>query len=112
MTPVNPKELRAAADNKAPLDYLEPCADEQAAWVLFNGAAKYGRHNYRETPMKMTVYVGAIKRHVAEWQTGVDEDRDDGLHPLAHIIACCHVMLAAIDAGTAVDDRGSPGNAA
>ncbi len=106
----NPKEVQAARDAKAPLDYLEPCVDEEIAWVLFGGAQKYGRRNYRDTPMKMTTYVGAIRRHVAAWAVGEDFDPDDARHHLAHIGACVHVMLAAIDEGTAVDDRFDKGS--
>ncbi|MDQ3091267.1 MAG: DUF5664 domain-containing protein [Actinomycetota bacterium] len=108
MTPTttpNPKAARAVADGKAPLDYLEPPADAATARVLRTGAAKYGRRNYRDTDMLITTYVGAIRRHAAAWLSGEDLDPDDGEHHLAHIGACVHVCMGAIDADKMVDDR-------
>ncbi len=102
---VNPKELRAALDGKVPLDYLEPVALIAEAHVMKHGADKYGRRNYRDTPMKMSVYVGALLRHTLAWSLGEDIDPESGQPHLAHIRACCAVMLGAIDAGVAVDDR-------
>lgn len=101
----NPKAARAVADGKAPLDYLEPPADAATARVLRTGAAKYGRRNYRDTDMLITTYVGAIRRHAAAWLSGEDLDPDDGEHHLAHIGACVHVCMGAIDADKMVDDR-------
>lgn len=103
---VNPKERQAATDGKAPLDYLDPAADEQIAWVLKHGADKYGRRNFRAPgqEMKVTVYLGAIQRHVNAIKRGEWLDPDDGRTHLAHVGACVHVMLAAEDAGTLVDD--------
>lgn len=104
MPQVNPKEAQAAADGKAPLDYLDPDANEEIAYVLRTGAAKYGRRNYRDTSMKLTVYLGAIQRHVDAMKRGEMLDPDDGRHHLAHIGACAHVTLGALGAGTLVDD--------
>ncbi len=105
MTEVNPKEIQAAIDGKVPLDYLEPVALLAEAPVMKHGADKYGRRNYRDTPMKMTTYVGALQRHTLAWAMGEDIDPESGFLHLAHIRACCAVMLGAIDAGVAVDDR-------
>lgn len=103
---VNPKERQAAADGKAPLDYLDPAANEQIAWVLKHGGDKYGRRNFRAPgqEMKVTVYLGAILRHVAAIQRGEWLDPDDGRPHMAHIGACTHVTLGAEEAGTLVDD--------
>lgn len=101
---VNPKELRATADGKSPLDYLDPAANEEISYVLRAGAEKYGRNNFRSTPMKLTVYLGAIQRHVDAMKRGETLDADDGRHHLAHIGACAHVTLGALEAGTLVDD--------
>lgn len=98
----NPKMLQAIAEGKAPLDYLDPAADEEIAWTLKGGAEKYGRQNFRDadTEMKLTTYIGAIKRHVAAMQKGQMYDPDDGRHHMAHIGACVHVVIGALDAGT------------
>ncbi len=105
MPNVNPKALRAVADGKVPLEYLEPALEAPLAHVMKHGADKYGRRNYRDTPCKISTYVGAIRRHTLAWQTGEDIDPDSGQPHLAHIAACCAVMLGAEEAGTRVDDR-------
>lgn len=100
----NPKEAQAASDGKAPLDYLEPYADEQISWVMKVGAEKYGRRNYKHSPMQLTTYIGAMERHLAALKRGEMLDPDDGRHHLAHIGANVHVTMGAIEAGTFVDD--------
>jgi hypothetical protein len=104
MGTVNPKVLQAAADGKIPLDYLEPAANEVIALVLFGGANKYGRRNFKGTDMQLTTYIGAMMRHIAALQRGEMLDPDDGQHHLGHIGACVHVCLAALEAGTLIDD--------
>lgn len=101
----NPKAARAAADGKAPLQYLDPVMDEDIAYVMEHGALKYGLRNYRDTPMKASVYVGAMRRHLKAWATGEDLDPDSGRPHLAHLVACAVVIEAAREAGTYVDDR-------
>lgn len=100
----NPKEAQAAADGKAPLDYLEPYADEEISWVMKAGANKYGRRNYKHTPTRLTTYIGAMERHLAALKRGEMLDPDDGRHHLAHIGADVHVTMGSIEAGTFVDD--------
>lgn len=112
---INPKELAAAQDDKAPLDYLEHAADVQISRALaggaftptgkLSGAAKYGRRNFRYSPIKANVYIGAIKRHIGALANGEDIDPDSGLSHWAHIGADIHVVLSAMDAGTYEDDR-------
>ncbi len=102
----NPKAARAVADGKAPLDYLESAVcDDGEARVLANGAAKYGRRNFRDTPILWTTYLGALRRHLNALHAGDDIDPYSGEHHLFHIRASTAVLLAAADAGTLVDDR-------
>lgn len=101
----NPKAARAVADGKDPLDYLEPCALGPEARVMKSGADKYGRRNFRDSEILATTYVGAILRHALAFMAGEDTDPDSGESPLAHIRACCAVVLSAQDAGTFRDDR-------
>jgi hypothetical protein len=90
---------------KPRLDLLERAADEQIAQVMAEGARKYGLRNYTTKPMPARVIGAAIRRHTAAWLSGEDIDPDSGVSHLAHIGANVHVMLAAIEAGTFVDDR-------
>jgi hypothetical protein len=103
----NPKAAQAVADGKAPLDYLESAVcDPSEARVMFSGAQKYGRRNFRDSTIKATTYVGALRRHVNAFASGEDIDPDSGEPHLAHIRACCAVLMSAQDAGTYDDDRG------
>lgn len=106
MTPTNPKELRAAADGKAPLEYLEAICNPGEARVLKVGADKYGRRNFTVSPIRASVYVGALRRHIDAWASGEDIDPDSGESTLSHIRADIAVIQAAQAAGTFVDDRG------
>lgn len=101
----NPKDRLAQAQDKPPLEFLEPAADELIARVMQNGAKKYGRRNYIAERIDLMVYIAAIKRHVAALQEGQDLDPDTGIHHLAHVGANVHVVLAALKAGTLNDNR-------
>lgn len=101
----NPKELQAAAEGKAPLDYLEPALDVEKAYVMKGGAEKYGYRNYTISPIKVRTYIGAIERHMREIRLGNDIDAESGRSHWAHISACCDVIAGAELAGTLVDDR-------
>lgn len=102
---LNPKDQLARVEAKPRLDLLEPVADEAIAAALADGLAKYGHRNYAKTPVSLRVYLAAIRRHVAAYLAGEDDAPDSGLHHLAHVGANVHVILAAAQAGTLVDDR-------
>jgi hypothetical protein len=72
---------------------------------MFSGAQKYGRRNFRDSTIKATTYIGALRRHVNAFASGEDIDPDSGEPHLAHIRACCAVLMSAQDAGTYHDDR-------
>jgi hypothetical protein len=101
----NPKDVEARRLGKVPLDLLEPVADEQIALALADGASKYGVRNYTESPIEARVYIAAIKRHLDAWLEGEDLAKDSLVHHLGHIGANVHVALAAIEAGTFIDNR-------
>ena len=108
-TAINPKEAFAAKSKKSPMEYLVFSILEQDAKCHKHGADKYGKLNWRNTNIKASVYVGAIMRHFMAWEGGEDLDPDSGLSHLAHIRACCAVILDSTDHGTFVDDRGEIG---
>jgi hypothetical protein len=101
----NPKDAAARASNKPRLDLLEPVAERQIAGALAFGAAKYGVRNYVKAPIAARVYVAAMKRHIDAWLEGEDVAEDSAVHHLAHVGANVHVALAAMEAGTFIDDR-------
>lgn len=100
---VNPKDLLGT--KKIPLDLLPPVANIHAALAHLDGASKYGPYNWRDYPVKASIYVAAIKRHVDAFEDGEDFAPDSRAHHLGHAIAGCNILLDAMEHGQLVDDR-------
>ena len=73
--------------------------------VMENGAKKYGPVNWRKDPVSMSTYLDAIFRHWALVSEGHDVDTYSQCEHLAHIMACCAIVLDARAHGTLIDDR-------
>lgn len=115
---INPKEL--VGSKKPDLSVVPPVALLHLATAMMNGADKYGPFNWRDQPIRMRPYLAAMMRHAASCLDGEDFSQDTveaGLpvHHLAHVMACCAIVLDAIHCGTITDDRpqvpGSTGDA-
>jgi hypothetical protein len=103
---MNPKDKRQRDDGKAPLEYLIWPPMTQVALALKSGADKYGFRNWRHSGIKASTYGAAINRHLnLEWLQGVDKDVDSDLHPLAHVIASCLIVMDAEQNNCLTDDR-------
>jgi len=72
---------------------------------MLEGAAKYGRHNYRVVGVQSSVYYDATMRHLMDWWEGVDIDPDSGLHHITKAIASLVVLRDAMIQGMITDDR-------
>lgn len=102
----NPKHIRAQKDGKVPMEYIPWAPLASVARVMKTGADKYGVKNWRQDKILASTYVGAISRHaLLEWANGVDKDHDSGEHPLAHVVACCLLVMDAEMHDTLIDDR-------
>lgn len=99
----NPKDI--AAVNRAPLHLNPDTALCEMSLAMLEGARKYGAYNWRGAPVRASVYVAAAQRHLARWWNGADRDPSSGASHLAHVMACCAIVLDAMTAGTLVDDR-------
>ena len=106
----NPKTRLGAL--KVPLHLVPPSASHYLALALADGAKKYGPYNWRGEPISVSTYYGAMKRHVDAFWDGQDEASDSNVHHLAHAMACCALMLDAMECGKLVDDRPTEGPAA
>ena len=102
---INPKETKAAEDNKLPMEYLVYSVLADDAKCHKHGANKYGKLNWRSSSIKASTYVGAIMRHLLAWESGEEIDTESGLSHLTHIRACCAVVLDAQKHDSFVDDR-------
>lgn len=107
---LNPKD--AAALNRAPLHLVPAAGEIHAAVATRQGAIDYGPYNWRETPISMMEYLGALKRHIDRCIDGEDVDPKSGAHPLGHVIATSAIILDAQECGMLIDDRPEPGKAA
>jgi hypothetical protein len=105
----NPKHLSAMRDGKEPLEYVVYEMLPLDARVHKHGADKYGVRNWRKQPILASTYEGAMLRHFIAWARGEDLDPDSGMPHLAHLRACCAVVLDAQAHGTLIDDRGRVG---
>ena len=102
----NPKHIQQLKVGKPPMEYVPYGPLAQVAKVMQTGAEKYGKKNWRQDKILASTYVGAITRHaLLEWAEGINKDKDSGQHPLAHVIACCLLVMDAETHGTLIDDR-------
>ena len=99
----NPKKL--FGDKKLPLHLVPPAASAFIALGLRDGAKKYGPWNWRDQPVEVMTYVGALKRHIDAWVDGEDDAEDSGLPHLAHAIAGLSILIDAIASGCDIDNR-------
>lgn len=105
MTEMNHDPKGESGAQKDPLHLLPPVALRAASRTLRLGATKYGKWNFRDNQVCASTYIGAMMRHIAEYNEGIDVDHESGEHPLAHVIASAMIVLDAIEHGTLVDDR-------
>ena len=73
--------------------------------VMALGGIKYGPFNWRQNSVAASVYVDAMERHISLWNAGEDDDDESLVSHLAHVRACCGILIDAIETGNLVDDR-------
>lgn len=90
--------------NKSRYDLIPPEIEEAIAKVLTFGTVKYGERNW-ELGMKWGRPYAALRRHMAAWWSGEDNDPETGMPHTWHA-ACCIAFIVAFEArGTGTDDR-------
>jgi hypothetical protein len=89
----NPKD--ATSKDKLPLDLIPPISEYQVAMCLKHGADKYTAWNWRSTPIKLSRYIAAIKRHLLQVSLGNWIDPESGQPHVAHIAATCAILMDA-----------------
>lgn len=73
--------------------------------AMLEGARKYGRHNYRVSSVRGSVYRDAALGHIDSWWEGEDIDPDSGLSHITKAMASLAVLRDAMIQGKFVDDR-------
>jgi hypothetical protein len=99
----NPKD--GIGSTKLPLHLWPKTATALGCMGLLDGAAKYGRSNFRAIGVRASIYVDAAERHLAKWFEGEDLDPDSGLPHLSHALASIAIIVDAQAAGKLNDDR-------
>lgn len=99
----NPKD--AAGRAKLNYSYCPSCVEQYAALAFTEGKEKYGRYNWRVTPVYASVYRDAAKRHMELWWNGEWADPDTGVPHLASVLASIGIIIDAGNFGTLLDDR-------
>lgn len=102
----NPKESQGAL--KPGMSAVPVPALVDIGRVMAHGAAKYGRHNFRETRVNASTYFDAVLRHLFAWWEGEDADPESGLPHLAHAAAGLTVVMDAGLQKKLNDDRPPP----
>lgn len=99
----NPKD--AVGIRKAPMSTVSSRVIMETGLAMLEGARKYGRHNYRISGVRASVYYDAAMRHLMAWWEGEDIDPESGLpHPIK-AIACLTIIEDARHIGKLIDDR-------
>ena len=99
----NPKD--AIGISKAPMSTVSAAALMEVGVAMLEGAAKYGRHNYRAAGVRASVYYDALMRHAMAWWEGEDIDPDSGMSHITKAIATLVVLRDAMIQDKFTDDR-------
>lgn len=99
----NPKD--AIGSRKAGISTIPGQVMAELGLSMLEGACKYGRHNYRVSGVRSSVYYDAAFRHLSAWWEGEDIDPDSGLSHLVKAMACLAVLRDAQIQGVLNDDR-------
>lgn len=101
--PTNPKD--AIGIRKAPVSTVPMNVVAEMGVGMLEGAAKYGRHNYRGVGVRASVYFDATLRHLIAWWEGEDTDPDSGMPHVAKALCSLAVLRDAQLQGKVQDDR-------
>jgi hypothetical protein len=114
--PSNPKDV--IGSKKLSTSLVPTAVVRYAALAFLEGAAKYGKFNWRVAGVRMSIYIDAMERHLmklreGEWADGdslgpdpvTGERQGTGVPHLASAIACAGIILDANECGMLTDDR-------
>lgn len=103
MPDLNPKHL--IGKTKLPLSLFPLSAVIVGSLAMLDGMLKYGKDNFRTSPIYASIYVDAALRHLHFWMEGEDNDPESGNNHLGHVLACVAIIIDAWASNRLVDDR-------
>jgi hypothetical protein len=99
----NPKD--AIGSTKVPLGLVPLSFTAVTALGLLEGKSKYGLVNWRAAPVRASIYIDALLRHVGKWVEGEECDPETKVPHLGNAAACIAILVDAQAKGTLIDDR-------
>lgn len=99
----NPKSNQART--KFSMSCLPVAVLAELSTGAYEGAIKYGKHNYRETEISGAEYWDATLRHLMYWWEGEDLDPLSKVNHITKAISSLMVLRDSMISGTFVDDR-------
>ena len=99
----NPKDIVGVL--KVPIGLYPNVARIETCLVFAQSAPIYGEYNWRNSSVRISVYLDAIDRHTIALRAGQDIDPHSGLAHAAHINACTAIIMEAKRLGALIDDR-------
>lgn len=99
----NPKD--AVGVTKIPYSTVPQAPMMEVCVGMLEGALKYGRHNYRDSGVRASVYYDAVMRHMNAWFEGQDLDPDSGISHVTKAICSLLVLRDSMLRGNWYDDR-------
>jgi hypothetical protein len=99
----NPKKQYGV--QSIPLSCWSSLASAYGSLAFYNGALKYGKANYANTPVEASIYIDGAMRHLAAWAAGEEFDPADGVPNLGGVLANIAILLEARAANMLIDDR-------
>lgn len=104
---MKPKEALKNDDDKLQYQLIPTYGLKQVARVFTFGASKYGVDNWKKG-FKWTRLIGAMKRHIADFEAGMDIDPESGIYHLAHALTNGLMLLDYHRTHPELDDRYKP----
>lgn len=100
---LNPKDV--IGSNKLPLDLVPGTTKAYLALGHLEGHLKYGLCNWRESGVRMSIYLAALERHIEKLKGGEWADSKTKVPHLASALTCLSIIVDAHESGNLVDDR-------
>ena len=101
--PSNPKDICGVL--KAPMSTVSAAVIAEVGVAMLEGAAKYGRFNYRAVGVRASIYYDATMRHLMAWWEGEDIDPDSGMSHVTKALCTLAVLRDAQMQSMLTDDR-------
>lgn len=93
---------------KPAMGLVSPIVERAVAEIMTHGRDKYGEWNFLQ-PAKWSRFLHATKRHINDWECGIDIDAVDeggsGKSVIDHAIAELMILSTQIKLGIGTDDR-------